>query len=146
MKTWAVLRQLILGRRVVVIDKKYQTDIRTAANTRSLARKPDMAPVQFRIGGGGSRINILDPDIAARLNEDSQTTVTFPPLPVSPCSSAPSWKKPSAGRMSPRRARPSASLTARRCGRQSSGGNRAHRAHPQSPLRPGPAGRGSGRA
>ena len=70
MKTWGVLRQLILGRRVVVIDKKYQTDIGGGEYT-PLARKLNVAPVQFRIGGGGSRINILDPDIAARLNEEA---------------------------------------------------------------------------
>ncbi|MFB0839996.1 ATP/GTP-binding protein [Arthrobacter sp. E44] len=70
MKTWGVLRQLILGRRVVVIDKKYQTDIGGGEYT-PLARKLEVATVQFRIGGGGSRINILDPDIAARLNEEA---------------------------------------------------------------------------
>jgi hypothetical protein len=70
MKTWGVLRQLILGRRVVVIDKKYQTDIGGGEYT-PLARKLDVATVQFRIGGGGSRINILDPHIAARLNEEA---------------------------------------------------------------------------
>ena len=68
MKTWGVLRQLILGRRVVVIDKKFQKDI-GAGEYAPLARRLDVAPVQFRIGGGGSRINILDPRIAARVNE-----------------------------------------------------------------------------
>ena len=70
MKTWSVLRQLILGRRVVVIDKKFQKDIGAGEYT-PLARRLEVAPVQFRIGGGGSRINILDPRIAARLNEES---------------------------------------------------------------------------
>lgn len=69
MKTWGVLRQLILGRRVVVIDKKYQTDVGGGEYT-PLARKLDVTPVRFMIGGGGSRINILDPRIAARLNEE----------------------------------------------------------------------------
>ncbi|WP_091470920.1 ATP/GTP-binding protein [Paenarthrobacter nitroguajacolicus] len=70
MKTWGVLRQLILGRRVVVIDKKYQKDVGGGEYT-PLARKLAVAPVRFRIGGGGSRINILDPRIAARVNEES---------------------------------------------------------------------------
>lgn len=70
MKTWGVLRQLILGRRVVVIDKKFQKDIGAGEYT-SLATRLDVAPVQFRIGGGGSRINILDPRIAARVSEES---------------------------------------------------------------------------
>ncbi|MFE4080404.1 ATP/GTP-binding protein [Paenarthrobacter sp. YIM B13468] len=70
MKTWGVLRQLVLGRRVVVIDKKYQKDVSGGEYT-PLARKLEVAPVQFRIGGGGSRINILDPRIAARVNEEA---------------------------------------------------------------------------
>ncbi|WOC63371.1 ATP/GTP-binding protein (plasmid) [Paenarthrobacter sp. AT5] len=69
MKTWGVLRQLILGRRVVVIDKKFQKDLGAGEYT-PLARRLDVAPVRFRIGGGGSRINILDPRIAARVNEE----------------------------------------------------------------------------
>ena len=68
MKTWGVLRQLILGRRVVVIDKKYQKDLGAGEYT-PLAQSLGLAPVRFRIGAGGSRINILDPRIAARLDE-----------------------------------------------------------------------------
>lgn len=69
-KTWAVLRQLVLGRRVVVIDKKYQLD-QNGGEYTSLAQSLDIKPVKFMVGGGGARINILDPRIAARLNEDS---------------------------------------------------------------------------
>jgi hypothetical protein len=69
-KTWAVLRQLILGRRVVVIDKKYQLDQKGGEYT-SLAQRLDITPVKFMVGGGGARINILDPRIAARLHEDN---------------------------------------------------------------------------
>lgn len=75
MKTWGVLRQLILGRRIVVIDKKYQLDIRAGEYT-PLARALGVTPVKFRIGGGGSRINILDPRIAARLDEEDHDSAT----------------------------------------------------------------------
>ncbi len=70
MKTWAVLRQLILGRRVVVIDKKYQLD-QNGGEYTSLAKELGITPVKFMVGGGGARINILDPRIAARLHEDN---------------------------------------------------------------------------
>ncbi|MGY4542565.1 hypothetical protein ACVWY0_002489 [Arthrobacter sp. UYNi723] len=70
MKTWAVLRQLILGRRVVVIDKKYQLD-QNGGEYTSLAQELGITPVKFMVGGGGARINILDPRIAARLHEDN---------------------------------------------------------------------------
>uniref|UniRef100_UPI003F4997DC ATP/GTP-binding protein n=1 Tax=Pseudarthrobacter oxydans TaxID=1671 RepID=UPI003F4997DC len=69
-KTWAVLRQLLLGRRVVVIDKKYQLD-QNGGEYTSLAQRLNITPVKFMVGGGGAKINILDPRIAARLNEDS---------------------------------------------------------------------------
>lgn len=72
LKTWAVLRPLILaGRRAVVIDKKLQ---RWADGTRSgentqLARFFGTEPIAFQIGSGGSCINPLDPGIAALLDE-----------------------------------------------------------------------------
>jgi hypothetical protein len=72
LKTWAVLRPLIMaGRRAVVIDKKLQ---RWADGTRSgentqLARFFGAEPVAFRIGDGGSCINPLDPAIAALVDE-----------------------------------------------------------------------------
>ena len=81
MKTWGVLRQLILGRRIVVIDKKYQLDIRAGEYT-PLARALGVTPVKFRIGGGGSRINILDPRIAARLDEEDHDSGTAAETPA----------------------------------------------------------------
>lgn len=68
MKTWGVMRQLVLGRRVVVIDKKYQVDQKGGEYT-ILARELGVKTVRFTVGGGGARINILDPQIAARLHE-----------------------------------------------------------------------------
>ena len=75
MKTWGVLRQLILGRRIVVIDKKYQIDCRGGEYT-PLARALGLAPIRFRIGGGGARINILDPRIATRLDDESDVSLS----------------------------------------------------------------------
>lgn len=68
-KTWCVLRMLLLGRRVVVIDKKTQT------NADNTGREGEYVAIAERIGGtvvrlrpgadsGGSRINILDPAIS----------------------------------------------------------------------------------
>lgn len=63
-KTWAVIRQLLLGRRVVVIDKKRQSTGRGRQGEYvDLALELGYKPVQFKVGGGGSRINILDPAI-----------------------------------------------------------------------------------
>jgi hypothetical protein len=70
MKTWGVLRQLILGRRVVVIDKKYQLD-QNGGEYTAVAQRLGKKPVKFMVGGGGAKINILDPRIAARLHEDN---------------------------------------------------------------------------
>ncbi|WP_244907377.1 ATP-binding protein [Arthrobacter woluwensis] len=69
MKTWSVLRQLLLGRRVVQIDRKFQKDYGGGEYT-ALARTLGVTPIKFRIGGGGVRINILDPRIAALVDED----------------------------------------------------------------------------
>ncbi|MCL3863030.1 ATP/GTP-binding protein [Actinotalea sp. K2] len=72
-KTWAVLRQLTLGRRVVVIDKKRQqvgTSVGgapiAAGEYTPLARALGVAPIRFVLGTGsaGCRINVLDPAIA----------------------------------------------------------------------------------
>jgi hypothetical protein len=75
MKTWAVLRPLILaGRRAVVIDKKLQRwpdGTRSGENTL-LARFFGSEPISFQIGGGGSCLNPLDPRIAARIDEPAQ--------------------------------------------------------------------------
>ena len=71
-KCWAVLRQLLLGRRVVVIDKKRQ-QVGTAADGSPiaageytpLARALGVTPIRFVLGKdtGGCRINVLDPAI-----------------------------------------------------------------------------------
>lgn len=64
-KTWAVIRQLLLGRRVVVIDKKRQSTGRGRQGEYvDLAVELGYKPVQFKVGRGGSRINILDPSIS----------------------------------------------------------------------------------
>ncbi|WP_402378008.1 ATP/GTP-binding protein [Isoptericola rhizosphaerae] len=66
-KTWGVLRQLMLGRRVVVIDKKKQRKPGAREGEYAdLARELGVEPIRFVLGAGsnGSRINILDPLIA----------------------------------------------------------------------------------
>ena len=72
LKTWAVLRPLILtGRRAVVIDKKLQRwpdGTRSGENTM-LARFFGSEPIAFQIGGRLSCINPLDPRIAALVDE-----------------------------------------------------------------------------
>lgn len=74
MKTWAVVRPLMLGRRVVVLDKKSQTDhtgqqIGVGEYT-PLARRLGVEPIRFVVGGGAGAtcINILDPAITAAVN------------------------------------------------------------------------------
>lgn len=65
-KAW-IVRNMTLGRRVIVVDKKRQeyTDGRTASGEYSaVARALGFVPVSLRTGGGGVRINILDPRIA----------------------------------------------------------------------------------
>ncbi|WP_159096624.1 ATP-binding protein [Miniimonas sp. S16] len=66
-KTWGVLRQLLLGRRVVVIDKKLQEG---QGEYAPLARALGVEPIRFRRGGGGTRINVLDPMIATEGGQD----------------------------------------------------------------------------
>lgn len=75
-KTWAVLRQLILGRRVVVIDKKLQNG---QGEYTQLAHELDVTPIKFRRGAGGTVINILDPLIATEGNASAagQTDLLF---------------------------------------------------------------------
>lgn len=72
-KTWAVIRQVTLGRRVVVIDKKRQQGVRAdgtgtlgEGEYARLARALGVTPVRFVLGraSGGSRVNVLDPAIA----------------------------------------------------------------------------------
>lgn len=64
-KTW-VMRNLMVGRRVVVVDKKLQDlggGVR-AGEYSAMARALGFSPVTLKVGEGGLRINILDPAIA----------------------------------------------------------------------------------
>ncbi|BCJ46185.1 hypothetical protein GCM10010168_51340 [Actinoplanes ianthinogenes] len=65
LKTWAVLRQLLLGRRVVVIDKKLDGKTKEGEYAPT-ARQFGVEPIKFTLDGTGSRINVLDPAISAR--------------------------------------------------------------------------------
>ena len=64
-KTW-VLRNLMVGRRVVIVDKKLQDlgDGTRAGEYSTLARALGFTPITLKVGGGGTCINILDPLIA----------------------------------------------------------------------------------
>lgn len=65
-KAW-ILRNLMLGRRVVVVDKKAQMGADGAhglGEYSMLARAMGYEPVTLRVGGGGARVNILDPRIS----------------------------------------------------------------------------------
>ncbi|MFF5794590.1 ATP/GTP-binding protein [Paeniglutamicibacter sp. NPDC012692] len=64
MKTWGLLRPLVLGRDIVVLDKKRQKGT-GEGEYAPLCRHLGREPIAFRIGGGGSCINILDPRIGA---------------------------------------------------------------------------------
>ncbi|MGC5168695.1 ATP/GTP-binding protein [Luteimicrobium sp. DT211] len=74
-KTWGVIRQLMLGRRVVVIDKKRQQ--RGAGviegEYAQLARALGVEPIKFVIGKntGGSCVNVLDPAIGGEGTSES---------------------------------------------------------------------------
>lgn len=69
-KCWEVLRPLMLGRRVIVIDKKNQEG---CGEYTKLAVALGVEPIRFVRGGGGTRINILDPNIGAGGTAVSQT-------------------------------------------------------------------------
>lgn len=66
-KTWVVLRNLMLGRRVVVVDKKMQfageEDGVHEGEYSPLARLLGVQPVRFTGKSGGVRINPMDPVI-----------------------------------------------------------------------------------
>ncbi|MBW0255823.1 MULTISPECIES: ATP-binding protein [unclassified Cellulomonas] len=68
-KTLLVIRALLLGRRVVIVDKKSQrrADGTVEGEYALLARELGVTPIRFATGGGagGSRINPLDPAIGA---------------------------------------------------------------------------------
>lgn len=66
-KTWGVFRHLLLGRRVVVIDKKMQAaddpDRDHEGEYAQLSRALGIEPIRFTDKEGGTRINPLDPAI-----------------------------------------------------------------------------------
>ncbi|OZE26810.1 ATP/GTP-binding protein [Rhodococcus sp. 05-2254-6] len=59
-KTAFLWRQIIFGRQVVVIDKKRQG---REGEYSIFARTLDVESVRFKTGGGGARLNLLDPAI-----------------------------------------------------------------------------------
>lgn len=81
LKTWAVLRNLTIGRRVVVVDKKPQKfftptgELVTGGEYTKLCWELGVEPIRFTTDGTGTRINILDSRIAARISatEDDGT-------------------------------------------------------------------------
>ena len=66
-KTWVTMRNLMLGRRVVIVDKKMQSagdeDSEHEGEYASLARALGVEPIRFTGEVGGLRINPLDPVI-----------------------------------------------------------------------------------
>ena len=65
MKCW-IIRNLMLGRRVIVVDKKLQDlgDGQKMGEYSMLARALGATPITLKLGGAGKRVNILDPLIA----------------------------------------------------------------------------------
>ncbi|WP_174565941.1 ATP/GTP-binding protein [Nocardia uniformis] len=61
-KTVCVLRQLVAGRQVVVLDKKPQAG---RGEYTPLAQALGAESIRFRTGGSGARLNLLDPAISA---------------------------------------------------------------------------------
>ncbi|WP_153345358.1 ATP/GTP-binding protein [Nocardia aurantia] len=60
-KTVCVLRQLVAGRQVVVLDKKPQAGV---GEYTSIATSLGAQSIRFRTGGTGARLNLLDPAIS----------------------------------------------------------------------------------
>lgn len=82
LKTWGCLRNLTLGRRVVVIDKKLQYFASMGERRgeyTALAHRLGVKPIRFTLDGTGTRINILDPRIAAGFGEATETTAARAP-------------------------------------------------------------------
>lgn len=72
-KTVAVARPLVLRRRnVVVFDKKPNDDDGTEGEYAPLARRFGVEPIRFTQDGSGTRLNIMDPDIAAATGVSGQ--------------------------------------------------------------------------
>lgn len=70
LKTWAVIRPLLIGRDAVVIDKKPQGSDATEGEYAVLSRLLGREPITFRIGRGGTCLNVLDDNVAPYLDID----------------------------------------------------------------------------
>lgn len=72
-KTW-VLRNLMIGRRVIIVDKKLQDngEGEKMGEYSMLATRLGITPITLKIGGGGRRINILDERILGQNGLASQ--------------------------------------------------------------------------
>lgn len=63
LKTNGVLRPLLLGRRVAVVDKKFQADVEGGEYTK-VCSTLGVEPLRFTTDGTGMKINALDPRIS----------------------------------------------------------------------------------
>lgn len=70
LKTWGVLRPLLMGRDIVVVDKKPQGSDATEGEYAPLSRLLGREPITFRIGRRGVSLNLLDDNIAPYLDID----------------------------------------------------------------------------
>ncbi|HEY3514530.1 MAG TPA: hypothetical protein VGL36_35450 [Kribbella sp.] len=70
-KTCGVMRPLLLGRRVAVVDKKDQAG---EGEYTPLARALDVEPIRFAVDGSGTKINILDQRIGTTARADGAAT------------------------------------------------------------------------
>ena len=95
MKTWGVLRQLILGRRIVVIDKKYQIDRRGGEYT-PLAEVLGVVPTRFRIGydvPGRASVTRAGVPCATASSHRARTSARYTPRPRAHSVTAPAIRK-----------------------------------------------------
>jgi hypothetical protein len=84
LKTWAVMRPLLRGHRVVVFDKKMHEDAENGAGEGQfgeytpLAHKLGVKPIRLVIGGGPdtSCVNLLDPAILSGPDQDAASGTT----------------------------------------------------------------------
>lgn len=68
LKTLGVLRALLLARDVLVVDKKPQGSDATEGEYAELSRLLGREPITFRIGRGGTCLNVLDDQVAPYLD------------------------------------------------------------------------------
>ncbi|MFI5736172.1 hypothetical protein ACIA49_39020 [Kribbella sp. NPDC051587] len=69
-KTCGVMRPLLLGRRVAVVDKKDQGG---QGEYTPLAHALNIEPIRFALDGTGTKINILDPEIGTTSSQAAAT-------------------------------------------------------------------------